>query len=133
MQLSLSDGCLVKQVETSAGAEGPLGEVDMQKSSSDVRPSRPLSRKLGWRQKSVCVEGPLGARGRLGRQEAWPEANLDVRRPVEAVLEAWQKTVQRPSWAPDLSRGQFGRQDACPAVLACPEANLGQDVTQSST
>ena len=61
--------------------------MDMQQSSSDFRPSRQLSRKPRWRQKSVGVEGPLGARGRLGRQKACPEANLDTCR--GAVLGEW--------------------------------------------
>ena len=86
----------------------------MHQSSCDVRPSRDLSRKSGGQQKGVGVEGARGARGRLGRQEACPEARpeacrkavlqkirpLDVlaaRRPIQRSNLGARKPVRRPT------------------------------------
>ena len=89
-------------------------QVDMQLSSSAADETDVSSRELSCKSGSSGVEGLLCAghlagpsRGRLGRQEACPEAVLGARRPVlsaqeEAVFGARspRRPVWRPSWAP---------------------------------
>ena len=102
-------------------------QVDMQLSSSAADVTDVSSRELSCKSGSSGVEGLLCAghlagpsRGRLGRQEACPEAVLGARRPVlsarrgtqgrrelqddrpEAVFGARsaRRPVWRPSWAP---------------------------------
>ena len=86
----------------------------MQLSSSAADVTDVSSRELSCKSGSSGVEGLLCAghlagpsRGRLGRQEACPEAVLGARRPVlsaqeEAVFGARspRRPVWRPSWAP---------------------------------
>ena len=101
-------------VWSTRGSQTATKQVDMQLSSAaadltDVS-SRKWSCKLHQsRQISSGVEGLLCAghlagpsRGRLGRQEACPEAVLGARRPV-----------RRPSWASGgPSEGRLSRQEA---------------------